>query len=346
VVVFLRLLKKHFHRIRTPLAVLCTVIFVVMSGWLMHWIEPDRFVDPFTGMWYVMTTVTTVGYGDYAPSTVLGRLFGMFLFVFGIAVVGVVIGKLLDAMLHLQRRKEEGRMNFSGEGHIVMIGYGTKASHAIDELLLSHDHLHIVLIDTLERTPRTDPRVHYVRGDPADAQTLHRANVTRARSVIIFGDDRLQDAALIDGKSLLIAAAIERIGIHIFTVVELMREVHRSSFAHVQVDEFVLSHETISHLAVRSALSKTASTVFSQLLSSKYGDDVHDVHPHPQWHTYGDAVQSLLAFGAILIADRGQLGVARKLDAPLPRDALLTVICDDASYKKLLHFLGKKEVVR
>ncbi len=344
-VVFLRFIKKHIRRIRTPLAVFGTTIFVVVSGWIMHWIEPERFVDPFTGMWYVMTTVTTVGYGDYAPSTVVGRIFGMFLFVFGIAVVGVVIGKLLDAMVHLQRRKEEGQMDYFGDGHIVIIGYGTKASHAIDELLLSDEHLYIVLIDTLERTPRTDPRVHYVRGDPADERTLYRANVTHARSVIIFGDDRLQDASLIDGKSLLIAVAIERIGNHVFTVVELMREVHRSSFAHVQVDQFVLSHETISHLAVRSALSKTASTVFSQLLSSKYGDDVHDVHPHPQWHTYGDAVHGLLTFGATLIADRGQLGVARKLDAPLPRDAILTVICDEASHKKLLHYIGQKEVV-
>lgn len=41
-------------------------------------------------LWWAMTTITTVGYGDHYPITVLGRLVAVGLMVGGIAVLGVV----------------------------------------------------------------------------------------------------------------------------------------------------------------------------------------------------------------------------------------------------------------
>lgn len=45
----------------------------------------------FDALWWASTTVTTVGYGDYVPVTVLGRLIGMLLQVCGTVMFGVVI---------------------------------------------------------------------------------------------------------------------------------------------------------------------------------------------------------------------------------------------------------------
>lgn len=333
--VWLRMQLQKIVRVRTPVALLCATLFVIGSGYGIHWIEPEKFVDPFTGIWYVMTTVTTVGYGDYAPSTVLGRLLGMFLFIFGVAFVGIVIGKLIDAMLAIQRRKEEGLLSFTGKGHVLMIGWSAKAMCAIEEMLASPQRLPIVVIDTLPKTPIDNPHVHYIQGDPTDESTLHRASVTTAKAVILFADDRLTDTTLIDGKSLLIATAIERIAPHVFTIVELLLEKHRRNFQHVQVNEFILSHETISHMAVRSALSTTAAPILQQLLSAQDGDNLHDILPVPEWKTYREAFQALLSMGATLLSDRGNLGINRTLDAPLPADALLTIVCDDTTFKKI-----------
>lgn len=41
-------------------------------------------------LWWAVTTITTVGYGDYAPVTLLGRLIAAGLMVSGIAVIGIV----------------------------------------------------------------------------------------------------------------------------------------------------------------------------------------------------------------------------------------------------------------
>ena len=40
--------------------------------------------------------MTTVGYGDFYPETMFGKILGMFVIVLGISFLGDVIGKLSD----------------------------------------------------------------------------------------------------------------------------------------------------------------------------------------------------------------------------------------------------------
>ncbi|WP_337062605.1 potassium channel family protein [Kineococcus sp. G2] len=50
-------------------------------------------------LWWVVTTITTVGYGDFAPVTTTGRVVAVGLMLSGIALVGVVTGSLASWFL-------------------------------------------------------------------------------------------------------------------------------------------------------------------------------------------------------------------------------------------------------
>lgn len=50
--------------------------------------------SPINALWYVMATITTVGYGDIVPKTFNGKMFGI-----GLMIVGVVFFSLLTASL-------------------------------------------------------------------------------------------------------------------------------------------------------------------------------------------------------------------------------------------------------
>jgi voltage-gated potassium channel Kch len=74
-------------------AVVSTV--VVLAGGTAVWrLEGDRPGSTFRswgdGIWWAMTTMTTVGYGDHVPGTLSGRVVAGLIMVMGVAVLGAV----------------------------------------------------------------------------------------------------------------------------------------------------------------------------------------------------------------------------------------------------------------
>ena len=59
--------------------------------------------------WWLIVTITTVGYGDFVPATILGRVMAVFVIVFGYAAFAVFIAKLSSSitMQHLKKSIEK-----------------------------------------------------------------------------------------------------------------------------------------------------------------------------------------------------------------------------------------------
>jgi voltage-gated potassium channel len=332
------LLRRFFGKlfVLDKIGIFTFTFFVVLfSSFVMRILEPKTFPGWFDAFWYVMTTVTTVGYGDYYPVSIAGRIYAILIFLVGIGIAGLAIGKLVESLGAHRKLKEEGRLDFKGRHHFVIIGWSEKARYAISEILEAYPELYIVLIDHLPVTPITHNHVHYIQGDPSSENVLLQANLTEAKSVLVFSDDTIQDAALTDGKTLLIVTSVERLTPHIHSIVEIKKEEHIKNFRHAKVDEFVLSHETVSRMAVRSAFSKGITDIYSQLLSHSQGENLFEVKSKPEWKTYKDAFEGLLQAGATLISDGNDLGINMKLDEPIKTDARLYIICKKEVYDSL-----------
>ena len=312
-----------------------SILLVLSTSLLIVLVESENFPTFFEGFWWVMTTVTTVGYGDYYPVTMGGRIIALFLYIFGIGLIGVVIGKVVDGLAMFRRKKEEGDIVYNEMNHYIIIGWSQKAKFAVNEMLQTSNNIEIVIIDSLEKAPILAENIHYIRGQASETATLKKANISKAQSVLIFADDKINDDQLADGKTLLIASAIESFAPEVHTIVEVMEEEHIKNFEFMQVDEFIVSTETISSLFVRSAFRKGISSVYGQLLRRKYGDDLYYVPLSKEWKTYRDAFNALLEKGATLIADRNNLSINRMLDESIPSDAELYVICDKVTIEKL-----------
>jgi voltage-gated potassium channel Kch len=69
---------------------------VLVGGGLYSVIEPGA--DWFDGVWWTVVTLTTVGYGDYAPESFLGRWLAAFVMAGGIGSVAILTGILADAI--------------------------------------------------------------------------------------------------------------------------------------------------------------------------------------------------------------------------------------------------------
>ncbi|MFD1953550.1 ion channel [Paenibacillus thailandensis] len=314
-------------------------VFFAASPAIIHWLEPEKFPTYWQGLWWVVVTTTTVGYGDYFPVTKAGMAFGVIVIFAGLFIIGAGIGKITDKFLTWKRQKEEGKLDYKGKGHYVVIGWSEdKIKDAVGEMLNADLRADIVLIADLPKTPFEHERIHYISGDPTEHETLDRANAAEAKAVIIFAPQGITPQ-LADGQTLLIATTIESYGEKtnrdIYTVAEILKENHRIHFKHAKVDELILSQQSISYLIASATIQKGASKLFMNLLSKQHGDELYAIGKKKHWITYNDAYEELKSLGAVLVSDHDDTGIIRKLEQPIPEHARLFIIADELTYRKI-----------
>jgi voltage-gated potassium channel len=338
-------LLYHLIKLRDKIFVPFVLLYILLASLGIYLIEPKTFESYITSIYWVLTTLATVGFGDYAPVTDQGKIYTIFMYVTGIGLVSVFIGKMIKSVYLIDRMKVGGKMKYTGKDHIILIGWSAKSKLAIREIFKSDKKMDIVIIDDLKQAPMMEERLYYVRGNATEEETLLNANLAKSKGVIIFADQITQDnyanrdPLLVDGKTLLIATAIttleEKLKKEIHVTAEVINQDHIQLFKHVKVDEFIPTQEMISHAAVRSLFSHGVTNIYSELMSTQHRETMYEIPKQPEWKTYRDAFMDLLNKGATLVADRSDLHINQKLDQPIPADAQLFVICDKETIKEL-----------
>ena len=84
-----------------------------------HEVQPEVFNNAFSGIWWSMSTILTVGYGDIYPVTILGRVIAIFISFLGVGVVaiptGIISAGFVERYTQIQNQSKSG---VSGKGNI------------------------------------------------------------------------------------------------------------------------------------------------------------------------------------------------------------------------------------
>lgn len=73
---------------------------------LEHKVQPAHFGNVPAALWWAVVTLTTTGYGDAVPHTVLGKMVGSVVMVSGILVLALMTGVLATGFAEEERRRE------------------------------------------------------------------------------------------------------------------------------------------------------------------------------------------------------------------------------------------------
>jgi len=99
-------LKRH----KLGYTLLIAMVVVVGSGLLVATIEeasPDRNIRSIPdGLWWAVTTITTVGYGDRFPVTPIGRAIGAGVMILGIGLFGLLAASLASLLIEKDLERE------------------------------------------------------------------------------------------------------------------------------------------------------------------------------------------------------------------------------------------------
>ena len=81
--------------------------YIVVSALIIFNVEPDSFSSFFDAIYWATVSLTTVGYGDIYPVSVMGRIITMLSSILGIAIVALPAGIITAGYLkEIQEEKE------------------------------------------------------------------------------------------------------------------------------------------------------------------------------------------------------------------------------------------------
>ena len=108
----LKKIKKLSGLIEKPVvrAILLIILVTVIASILIELFESSQnsaFSTFWDSVWWVIVTITTVGYGDKIPITPLGKLIGVVIMFVGIALLSVVTATISSILV--TRKIKEGK---------------------------------------------------------------------------------------------------------------------------------------------------------------------------------------------------------------------------------------------
>jgi voltage-gated potassium channel len=160
----------------------------------------------------------------------------------------------------------------------------------------------LVLIADLPTKPINDDNLFFVAGHVND-DTLLRANVAEAQTVVILGDDRLEPTAR-DAKVVLATLTIESINRNVYTIVELVSDANVSHCQRASANEIIVNNHVTSGLLARAALDHGITKVISEWLSVDHGDELYKVRTPSTLvnHTFIEALTAMKQqYGCIVL---------------------------------------------
>ena len=155
-------------------------------------------VNPVTAIYWVIATMTTVGYGDVYFIEGTGRIFSAIvaisgvIFLFG-ALFPLVLTPWLDASV---RSSLPTRVPSKLSDHLIICGYSPMVESLIEEL--EHHKTPFVVVESDETIVKDlfEKGILCIHGDPSDKDTLDGANIQTANCLITNKSDEM-DANII-----------------------------------------------------------------------------------------------------------------------------------------------------
>lgn len=88
-----------FRRVKKQLiaVIILLFIYIVSIAMLMYQVEPDSFKNFFDAVYWSTISITTIGYGDFAPVSNIGKLVAILSSLVGVAVIALPTGIITAA---------------------------------------------------------------------------------------------------------------------------------------------------------------------------------------------------------------------------------------------------------
>ncbi|XP_071543171.1 calcium-activated potassium channel slowpoke isoform X26 [Panulirus ornatus] len=279
------------------LAQLCSIFIAVWltGAGIIHLLEnsgdPLDFVNAhplsyWTCVYFLIVTMSTVGYGDVYCHTVFGRTFLVFFLLVGLAIFASCIPEIID--LVGTRSKYGGTLkNERGRRHIVVCGHITyeSVSHFLKDFL--HEDREDVDVEVvfLHRKPpdleleglfkRHFTTVEFFQGSIMSPIDLQRVKVHEADACLVLANKYCQDPDAEDAANIMRVISIKNYSDDIRVIIQLMQYHNKAYLLNIpswdwkRGDDVICLAELKLGFIAQSCLAPGFSTMMANLFAMR-----------------------------------------------------------------------------
>ena len=261
----------------------------------------------FDAIWYTLVTITTVGYGDITPRSILGRTSAMILLLAGVALFGALSGKFASFLFDRQQKKDRGLLKMNKiKNHFLICGWKPNFERILEGILLANPEIppeKIILLNNSSQNEmekiKADSRfknINYIHGDFTDEDTLLKSQIKTAERTLILADNSENFSSLeTDSRTVLAVITIKNLNPKIYCVAEIIDSKFEKHLSLAHCDEIILSADYGQNLLIQASSGKGMSHILRELISeeSDSGILICDIPQKFVGNNYGDFRLSL-----------------------------------------------------
>ena len=276
-------LNRSIRRIAALSFIILFLVFIIS-------LFESRVNEPFKSIgntfYWLMVTITTVGYGDITPKTAIGRIFTVLLILIGVVLVSFMTATIASILTTIRIREGMGLKKVELEGHIVICGYNFNIERVIrsiirisklplPKIVLISDHPESEMTSLIERFPEAS--IRFVHGDYTMESTLDMASVIKASAAIILADPGSDGSAKPDDRTLITALAIKSLSQDVRVCVELLDAASEVHLKRAGVDQIILSGEFSGFLLANAVVSPGIPQALKEIMFVNIGSDMRRI---------------------------------------------------------------------
>ena len=223
--------KKLFKDLRF-IALSVLLITIIALGIAIYAVEhnlPNSEIKTLSdAFWWLIVTISTVGYGDVIPMSSTGKVLGSLAIIVGVALFTTVTGSVASLLVERSIKKKKGLGNVRMKDHTVILGKNDNLNMVL-ESLVNYGRKKVVVVSDMDESEFESIQMNFpeieldfVKGDFTKDQTLRRASINSSSSVVILADSSsVKDP---DEKTLIAILAVRSISPSVRIIAEVVSE--------------------------------------------------------------------------------------------------------------------------
>ena len=304
--------SRLFELLTSKLVIASLITILVFTGLMLIIFLSEQKTNSaintlFDAIWYTLVTITTVGYGDITPHSILGRTSAMILLLAGVALFGALSGKFASFLFDRQQKKDRGLLKMNKiKNHFLICGWKPNFERILEGILLANPEIppeKIILLNNSSQNEmekiKADSRfknINYIHGDFTDEDTLLKSQIKTAERTLILADNSENFSSLeTDSRTVLAVITIKNLNPKIYCVAEIIDSKFEKHLSLAHCDEIILSADYGQNLLIQASSGKGMSHILRELISeeSDSGILICDIPQNFVGNNYGEFRLSL-----------------------------------------------------